>query len=70
MSLLVLETLLLPVITLGTVFQIQSGLSFSASEIAGPIVGFAILAAGAVAVIIAILGNIPDRVAAEVDDAW
>lgn len=58
-SLLVLETLLLPIIALGTSFQIGLGISFTPAEVIGPISGFSVLALGAVWVIAAVLRRVP-----------
>jgi len=43
-SLLVLEALLLPLITIATVVQVRMGLAFTTAEVVGPIVGFATIA--------------------------
>lgn len=57
-SLLVLEAFLMPIIALGTVFQIQLGVTFTPPEVVGPIAGFSILAAAAIWVIVAVLRQI------------
>jgi hypothetical protein len=58
-SLLVLEALLLPLIAIATVVQIDLGIEFTPAEIVGPIAGFGVFAAGALAVIVAILRRVP-----------
>jgi hypothetical protein len=62
--LLGLIVLLLPAITLMTVFQVQAGVVFTPGEIVGPIAGFATLGLFAVWVGVAILRRIPDSVPA------
>jgi len=57
-SLLVLEALLMPIIALGTIFQVQLGVTFSPPEVVGPIAGFSILAVAAIWVIIAVLRQV------------
>lgn len=54
-SLLVLEALLMPMITIATIVQVRSGVSFAPGEIAGPIAGFTVLAVLAIWVIVALL---------------
>lgn len=63
-SLLILEALLMPIITIGTILQIRLGLTFTPPEIVGPIAGFSILAAIAIWVIVTVLRRIPERVPA------
>lgn len=58
-SLLVLEALLMPIIALGTIFQIQLGVTFTPPEVVGPIAGFSVLAIAAIWVIVAVLRQIP-----------
>jgi hypothetical protein len=57
-SLLVLEALLMPIITIGTIFQVQLGISFTLPEVVGPIAGFSSLAVAAIWVIITLLRRI------------
>jgi hypothetical protein len=59
-SLLVLEALLMPVITIATIFQLQLGMSFTPAEVIGPIVGFSLLAGSAIWVISVVLRRIPE----------
>ena len=58
-SLLLLEALLLPLIAIATVVQVRMGLSFSAAEVVGPIVGFAAIAALALWALTAVLRHVP-----------
>ncbi len=58
MSLLVLEALLMPLITIATIAQVRLGLSFATGEIVGPIAGFTVLAVLAIVVLRAILTNV------------
>jgi hypothetical protein len=60
LSLLVLEIMLLPTILAQTVFQIAAGVSFTPSEILGPITGFVILSLLSLRVAISILRNITE----------
>lgn len=59
-SLLILEALLMPIITLGTIFQVELGVTFTPPEIVGPIAGFSILAAAAVWIVVVVLRGIPE----------
>jgi hypothetical protein len=59
-ALLVLEMLLAPMIAAQTVSQALAGVSFSTSQIVGPIAGFSILALAAIVVTAALLRNILD----------
>lgn len=54
-SLLVLEALLLPLITVATVMQVSAGVTFTSAEMVGPIAGFTLLAVVAIAVLRIIL---------------
>lgn len=60
-SLLVLEALLMPIIALGTIFQVQFGVTFTPPEVVGPIAGFSILAVAAIWVMFAVLRQIPTQ---------
>jgi hypothetical protein len=51
--------MLLPVITLSTVYQLRAGIVFSPGEVIGPITGFTLLGLLALWVIIAILQRLP-----------
>lgn len=57
-SLLLLEALPMPIIALGSIFQVQLGATFSPLEVVGPIAGFSILAMAAIWVIVAVLRQI------------
>jgi hypothetical protein len=59
-SLLVLEALLMPIITIATILQFRLGVTFTPPEVVGPIAGFSILAVAAVWVIVAVLRRIPE----------
>jgi hypothetical protein len=56
--LVVLEAMLAPMVAAMTVSQHDAGVSFTPGEIVGPIVGFAVLAVSAVAVLVALLRGI------------
>ena len=58
-SLLVLEALLMPIITIGTILQVRMGVTFTPPEVVGPIAGFSILALAAIWVLVAVLRLIP-----------
>lgn len=58
-SLLILEALLLPLITIATVVQIDIGIDFGPAEIAGPIAGFSLFAVLSLWVIVAVLRRVP-----------
>ena len=60
--LLVLEVSLLPMIAAQTAMQLAADVSFTTAEIAGPIGGFSVFAAGALVVLVSILGRTRDRV--------
>jgi hypothetical protein len=57
-SLLVLEALLMPMITIATIAQVRFGLPFAAGEIIGPIAGFSVFAILSIWVIVTILRNV------------
>lgn len=59
-SLLILEALLMPIITIGTIFQVQLGVTFTPPEVVGPIAGFSILAVAAIWVTFAVLRQISE----------
>lgn len=59
-SLLVLEAMLMPTITLATIFQVQFGVDFAPGEIIGPVAGFSLLAVASIWVIVAIFRLVPD----------
>lgn len=73
-SLLILEALLLPLITIGTLAQLELGIEFEPPEIVGPIAGFSILAAFASWVIARILRAVPtggaSAVTHQVEVSW
>ncbi|MHB0936840.1 MAG: hypothetical protein ACYC6A_10655 [Armatimonadota bacterium] len=52
-------TMLLPVMTLSTIYQLQSGITFTPGEIIGPISGFSVLGLLAIWVMAAILRGLP-----------
>lgn len=58
-SLIVLEALLLPIISVATLIQIRLGVEFTPGEIVGPIVGFGVLAVLSIWVISSILRKVP-----------
>jgi hypothetical protein len=61
MPLLATIVMLLPLITGGTISQIQAGIEFTPAEIVGPIAGFAVLGVAGISVLVAILRRIkPD----------
>lgn len=60
-SLLVLEALLMPLITIATIVQIDLGLDFTPGEVVGPIAGFSLFAITALCVIIQLLRRIPPK---------
>lgn len=60
-SLLVLEALLMPLITIATIVQIDLGLDFTPGEVVGPIAGFSAFAVTAVYLIVLLLRRIPPR---------
>jgi hypothetical protein len=62
-SLLVLEVLLMPIITIGTVLQVRLGVTFTPPEVIGPIAGFLILAVAAIWVVVAVMRGIPEPAA-------
>jgi hypothetical protein len=57
-SLLILEALLLPIISIATLIQIDLGIEYAPAEIVGPIAGFGLLAAFALWVITSILRRV------------
>lgn len=57
-SLLGLEALLMPIITIGTILQVQLGVTFTPAEVVGPIAGFSVLAVGAIGVMVAVLRRV------------
>jgi hypothetical protein len=57
-SLLILEAMLMPLITAATIVQIREGISFEPGEIAGPIVGFSVLALLSLGVIFTVMRRI------------
>lgn len=59
-SLLTLEALLMPIITFGTIFQVQLGVTFTPPEVVGPIAGFSILALAAIWVMVAVFRQISE----------
>lgn len=61
--LLVLEAILAPMIVVQTTSQLMAGIDFTAGELAGPIVGFVVLALIAVAMIVRILRNVSPSLA-------
>lgn len=62
-SLLVLEALLLPLITIGTIAQVRMGLAFTTAEIVGPIAGFATIALLAVWALLTMLRHVHEPTA-------
>jgi hypothetical protein len=58
-SLLILETLLLPMIAIATAVQVSLGISFAPGEIAGPIIGFSVLALLSMIVMARLLRRLP-----------
>lgn len=56
-SLIVLEVMLAPMITAGTLFQLSAGVEFTPGEIIGPICGFVILALFAIWATVSLLRN-------------
>jgi hypothetical protein len=59
-TLLVLEMLLAPMIAAQMISQVLAGVTFSTSQIVGPIAGFSLLGLAAIAVIAALLRTISD----------
>jgi hypothetical protein len=57
-SLLVLEALLAPMMAAQTVFQVEAGVSISAADFVPPLVGFGVLALGAIWVLVVLLRSI------------
>ena len=57
-SLLIFEALLLPLITIGTITQLELGIEFSPPEIVGPIAGFSILSGFSLVVIVRLLNSV------------
>jgi hypothetical protein len=62
-SLLVLEAILLPTITIGTIAQVRIGVSFTTAEVVGPIVGFATIALLAVWALVTMLRHVREPAA-------
>jgi hypothetical protein len=60
-SLLILEAILMPMITIATIAQIREGVSFEPGEIVGPIAGFSVLAVLSLWVITTLLRHIGKR---------
>ena len=60
-SLLILEAMLMPIITLGTIFQVELGVAFTPAEVVGPIAGFSLLAVAAIWMIVAVLREMSEK---------
>ena len=60
-SLLILESMLMPMITIATIAQIREGVSFEPGEIVGPIAGFSVFAVLSLSVITTLLRHIGKR---------
>jgi hypothetical protein len=61
-SLLVLEALLMPLITIATIAQVRLGISFTPGEIVGPIAGFSVFAALSIWVIASLLRHVSEPI--------
>lgn len=60
-SLLILEAMLMPMITIATIVQIREGVSFEPGEIVGPIAGFSVFAVLSLWVITTLLRQLGNR---------